>query len=171
MSSPAGKGAAAGLPFDALQEDEARAVLRGCLDVRRWVEEVLAGRPYGEGAALLRTADLAARRLSAAELDEALAGHPRIGERAGAGHNAQASGQEQAGVDRADRDLATRLAEGNAAYEQRFDRVFLIRAAGRDGEEILAELHRRLGNDDDAERAEVVDNLRQIALLRLEEAV
>ena len=37
--------------------------------------------------------------------------------------------------------------------------------------EILAELERRLGNDDDTERAEVVDNLRQIALLRLEQAV
>ncbi|MFC6422898.1 2-oxo-4-hydroxy-4-carboxy-5-ureidoimidazoline decarboxylase [Ornithinimicrobium tianjinense] len=154
-----------------MPDEEARALLRGCLDVDRWVEEVLAGRPYGDRVALVRTADLAARSLTAAELDAALAGHPRIGERAGAGHNQQASGREQAGVDSADTDLATRLASGNAAYEQRFDRVFLIRAAGRDGEEILAELQRRLGNDDDAERAEVVDNLRQIALLRLEEAV
>ena len=46
--------------------------------------------------------------------------------------------------------------------------MFLIRAAGRDAEEILAELDRRLGNDDATERAETVDNLRQIALLRLE---
>ncbi len=79
-----------------------------------------------------------------------------------------ASQREQAGVDSATGDTAARLAAGNAAYEQRFGRVFLIRAAGRDAEEILAELDRRLGNDDDAERAETVDNLRQIALLRLE---
>ena len=46
--------------------------------------------------------------------------------------------------------------------------MFLIRAAGRDAEEILAELDRRLANDDATERAETVDNLRQIALLRLE---
>ena len=45
--------------------------------------------------------------------------------------------------------------------------MFLIRAAGRDAEEILAELDRRLTNADAAERAETVDNLRQIALLRL----
>jgi len=57
------------------------------------------------------------------------------------------------------------------AYEQRFGRVFLIRAAGRDADQILSELDRRLGNDDDAERAETVDNLRQIALLRLAEAI
>ena len=41
-------------------------------------------------------------------------------------------------------------------------------AAGRDADEILAELDRRLQNDDATERAETVDNLRQIALLRLE---
>ena len=68
-------------------------------------------------------------------------------------------------------DTAARLAAGNAAYEERFDRVFLIRAAGRDAEEILAELDRRLQNDDATERAETVDNLRQIALLRLEAAL
>ena len=71
-------------------------------------------------------------------------------------------------MDPAAGDTAARLAAGNAAYEERFGRVFLIRAAGRDAEEILAELDRRLGNDDEAERAETVDNLRQIALLRLE---
>ena len=49
--------------------------------------------------------------------------------------------------------------------------MFLIRAAGRDGDEILAELERRLGNDDDAERAETVEQLRQIALLRLEQVL
>ena len=57
---------------------------------------------------------------------------------------------------------------GNRAYEERFDRVFLIRAAGRGAGEILAELERRLGNDDATERAETLEQLRQIALLRLE---
>ncbi len=60
---------------------------------------------------------------------------------------------------------------GNRAYEERFDRVFLIRAAGRDASEILSELERRLGNDDDTERDETLTQLRQIALLRLEQVV
>ena len=85
-----------------------------------------------------------------------------------AAHHDAASAREQAGVDPADGDTARELAAGNAAYEERFGHVFLIRAAGRDAEEILAELDRRLGNDDEAERAETVDNLRQIAMLRLE---
>ncbi len=142
-----------------------REVLLGCLAVPRWADEVLAGQPYAGRAALLAAADAAARSLTDDELDQALSGHPRIGERGGA-----QSQQEQSGVRADEGDTAARLAAGNAAYEERFDRVFLIRAAGRDAEEVLAELQRRLQNDDAAERAETVDNLRQIALLRLEAA-
>ena len=143
-----------------------REVLLGCLSVPRWADDVLAGQPYADRDSLLAVADRAARRLTDEELDQALAAHPRIGERGGA-----QSRREQAGVDPTAGDTAARLREGNLAYEQRFDRVFLIRAAGRDSEEILAELDRRLGNDDDTERAETVDNLRQIALLRLAAAL
>ncbi|GGK69964.1 2-oxo-4-hydroxy-4-carboxy-5-ureidoimidazoline decarboxylase [Ornithinimicrobium pekingense] len=166
------RGAAPGeLPLDRLPDDEVRTLLRGCLDVGRWVEEVAAGRPYGDRDSLLAAADLAARSLSPAEVEQALAGHPRIGERPGSGHNVEASAREQAGVDPSAPDVAARLAAGNAAYEERFGHVFLVRAAGRSAEEILAELDRRLRNDPQTERGEVADNLRQIALLRLQEAV
>ncbi len=74
-------------------------------------------------------------------------------------------------MDSRDDEVARALAAGNAAYERRFDRVFIIRAAGRDAPEVLAELDRRLGNDDAAERAETVAQLREIALVRLREAV
>ncbi len=155
--------------FDELPDDEARALLATCLDVPRWADEVLAGRPYGSADAVLETASASASSLSADELDAALARHPRIGERAGAGHDAAHSEREQSGVDRTDAHVLQRLADGNRAYERRFDRVFLIRAAGRDAREILGELERRLDNDDATERAETVDQLRQIALLRLED--
>lgn len=154
--------------FNALPEAEARARLVTCLDVPRWVDTVLEGRPYADRGALLAVATNAAE-LDEVELEAALARHPRIGERAGAGHDRAFSSREQSGVDRNDGDLATRLAEGNRAYEARFDRVFLIRAAGRDATEILAELERRLDNDDEAERRETVGQLREIALLRLEQ--
>jgi 2-oxo-4-hydroxy-4-carboxy-5-ureidoimidazoline decarboxylase len=143
-----------------------REVLLGCLSVPRWADDVLAGQPYADEAALLAAADVAARELTDEELDQALSGHPRIGERGGA-----QSQKEQSGVDPGAADSATRLVAGNAAYEQRFGGVFLIRAAGRDAEEILSELDRRLQNDEATERAETVDNLRQIALLRLAAAL
>lgn len=143
-----------------------RETLLGCLSVPRWADDVLAGQPYADRDALIAAADAAARELTDDELDQALSGHPRIGERGGA-----QSQREQSGVDPSAGDTSARLAAGNAAYEQRFGRVFLIRAAGRDAEQILAELDRRLRNDDATERAETVDNLRQIALLRLAAAL
>ena len=108
-------------------------MLLGCLSVPRWADDVLAGQPYDDQDALIAAADAAARELTDEELDQALSGHPRIGERGGA-----QSQREQSGVDPTAGDTAARLEAGNAAYEERFDRVFLIRAAGRDAEEILA---------------------------------
>lgn len=157
--------------FNLLSADEAQGLLRTCLDVPRWVAEVEGGRPYAGWAALREAAEQSAQSLTEAELEAALARHPRIGERAGAGHDAEHSEREQAGVDPADRDTAGRLAAGNVAYEQRFDRVFLIRAAGRSADEILAELERRLDNDDAAERDETIHQLGEIAVLRLESTV
>ncbi len=66
----------------------------------------------------------------------------------------------------ADREVRAALLEGNRAYEERFDHVFLIRAAGRSPQEMLAELRRRLDNDVAAERAEVTEQLAQITALR-----
>lgn len=170
--STAGSATGAAATLEAFNEEPAatlRPRLLACLGVDRWADEVLAGRPYAARAAVFEAADRAARHLDDAELASALAGHPRIGERASAPqHDAELSAREQAGVDPADTEVRAALAAGNAAYEERFDRVFLIRAAGRSAREILAELHRRLDNGDEAERAETVDQLREIALLRLE---
>jgi 2-oxo-4-hydroxy-4-carboxy-5-ureidoimidazoline decarboxylase len=156
--------------FDDLPEDDARALLLRCLAAPDWAEQVLAGRPYRSSEELLEAADQAARDLSEDDVEAALAGHPRIGERAAAGHNASASAREQAGVVSTS-STTQKLAAGNQAYEERFGHVFLIRAAGRSGGEILAELERRLGNTPEDEHEETADNLRQIAMLRLENQV
>jgi len=153
--------------FNALPQEEATRRLLTCLNVPRWAAEVARGRRYADYAALAAQAVASAAQLSDAELSSALDGHPRIGERAGAGHDAEFSTREQARVDHNDAAVMAALAEGNREYEQRFGRVFLIRAACRSSSEILTELRRRLGNDDETERAETVAALREIALLRL----
>jgi len=45
--------------------------------------------------------------------------------------------------------------------------VFLIRASGRAPEEMLTELHRRLDDDEETERAEVTEQLAQITAIRV----
>jgi 2-oxo-4-hydroxy-4-carboxy-5-ureidoimidazoline decarboxylase len=155
--------------FNLLSAEEASARVDGCLGVSRWVEEVVAGRPYPDREALLERGAASADHLTDDELASAISRHPRIGERSGVGgQEAALSRAEQAGVDPDDQ---AELRAGNAAYEERFGRVFLVRAAGRSSEEILAELRRRLANDETTERAETVRALRDIAVLRLEQVV
>ena len=68
------------------------------------------------------------------ELNAALSAHPRIGEKpTGSQAHAALSRQEQSSVDSENERLAQALREGNARYEARFGRVFLIRAKGRSG--------------------------------------
>lgn len=155
--------------LNALPAADAAAVLRPCADIDSWVRGLVESRPYADRATLLARADALARAWTPAEVEQALADHPRIGERhAGDGASAALSGQEQAGVDPHDVDVQRRLAAGNVAYEERFDRIYLVRAAGRSAEEILALLEERLGNDPDTELAVTTGQLREIALLRLE---
>lgn len=149
-------------------EETAAELLRTCNAAPRFVADVLAGRPYPDADALVARAEEVARALPWDEVTRALAAHPRIGDRVeGSSAEAQASRREQSSMSDADAEVRAALVEGNRAYEQRFDHVFLIRAAGRSPEEMLAELRRRLRNDDDTERAEVTEQLAQITALRL----
>lgn len=154
--------------FNAAAEADAESVLRPCLDVDRWVAEIVSGRPYLDLDELLARAREAAQPLAAEEIETALAHHPRIGEMPSTtSAEAAHSKAEQAGLDIGG-DVKARLAAGNRAYEEQFGRVFLIRAAGRSSAEILDALHERLGNEPDAELVVVGEQLREIALLRLE---
>jgi len=154
--------------FNGMSVAEARATLGSCLAVPRWIDEVSAGRPYPSAGAVFRQARTSAAAFSDDEIAAALVRHPRIGEQAGAGHDAEFSEEEQAAVGDADPAIIDAIRAGNAEYESRFSRVFVIRATGRSATEILAELRRRLNNTADAEKAEVVTQLREIALTRLE---
>jgi 2-oxo-4-hydroxy-4-carboxy-5-ureidoimidazoline decarboxylase len=152
--------------FNALPAADAAATVRPCADIGAWVDDVVAGRPYRCRDALLLHAMRAAADWSAADVDAALAHHPRIGERAsGDSTEARLSRTEQPAAADA---TAARIAEGNAAYEARFGRIFLVRAAGRTAEEILANLTERLAHDPGTEALVTAEQLRQIALLRLE---
>ena len=100
--------------FNALTAAEADAAVRPCVDIDAWVDAVVAGRPYDAVADLLALADAQARTWTPAEVEAALADHPRIGERhQGSGASAAMSGSEQAGVDPHDADVQRRLADGN----------------------------------------------------------
>jgi 2-oxo-4-hydroxy-4-carboxy-5-ureidoimidazoline decarboxylase len=158
--------------FNGLPAGAAEARLLECLAVPRWATEVAAGRPYPSVAALRDAATAAGLAMTDDEVVDALSRHPRIGERpAGQGREAGWSRSEQGGVDAGDPVLAMALRAGNSEYEEKFGYVFLIRAAGRSGPEILAALNERLTHDWPQERPVVRRELTEIAVLRLEKVL
>lgn len=145
--------------FNALPVDGAEQQLIACCAAPRWAAQVAAGRPYASGGALQAAA---AAALTDRDLDQAMAGHPRIGDRAEG-----VSRREQAGVAQAGDDVRAALAEGNRTYEERFGHVYLVCASGRSAEDLLATLHARLGNDPAAERAVALAEVAAINRIRL----
>jgi 2-oxo-4-hydroxy-4-carboxy-5-ureidoimidazoline decarboxylase len=150
--------------FDGLPPAEAERELRTVCTAPRWARAVAAGRPYGSAAALQA---VAAAALTDADLDEAITGHPRIGDRAAGSQ----SRREQSAVATAEADVLTALAEGNRAYEERFGHVYLVCATGRSADDLLAALRARLDNDPATERAVALQELRAINRLRIERLV
>lgn len=120
--------------------------------------------PYPDVAKLLATSDTELAALAWRDVTEALAAHPRIGSRmAGSSREAEWSRHEQSAAVGADAELAA----ANEDYERKFDRVFLISAEGLSAAEILADLRRRLVNNEVDERAEVRRELAAIVRKRL----
>ena len=121
---------------------EAQARLYSCFASRRWAQRVAEGWPYPDRDSLLGAAERAWSELEPSDWVEALGGHPRIGE--GGGSSPDASDREQSGVRNAAGSTLDRLAAENRLYEARFGHVFLIAAAGKSADEILAALRERM---------------------------
>ena len=157
--------------LNAVPAEELRAALHSCCAAKTWVERMVAGRPYRSEAALYAASDHATLTLDDDGLAQALAGHPRIGDRApahgGDRRSAAWSRGEQAGVGSADAGLLDELVAANAEYERRFGHVYLVCASGRSAAELLAICRSRLENDVEAERDVVLGELAKINQLRL----
>ncbi|MDT4918604.1 MAG: 2-oxo-4-hydroxy-4-carboxy-5-ureidoimidazoline decarboxylase [Pseudonocardiales bacterium] len=152
--------------FNRASTADVEAALLECCSSAQWARAVAARRPYASVAALDEAADAALDDLDEAELGAALAGHPRIGERAAATH-AASSTREQSGVAQSSAATLTALRAGNEEYEARFGHVYLVCADGRSGDELLAVLRGRLGNDAASEWATTRTELGKINRLRL----
>lgn len=155
--------------FNSAPADDLRGGLLVLTAAPQWVEALLEHRPYDDVDALLATSDEIVLALPEAQIDAALAGHPRIGERAAGldAESADRSAREQASMSGADSSLKAAMTRGNAAYEARFGRIYLVAAAGRSAEDLVGFLHGRLDNAPDTELDVVRGQLARITRLRL----
>ncbi len=169
VTDGSGTGAAArsGLhAFNGLDSVAAERALLACCSSAGWARRVAGGRPYRDPERLFAAADAAIAGLDTEGIAQALAGHPRIGERpTGPGH--ESSAREQSGVLGAETEVLAAIAEGNAEYERRFGHVYLVCATGRSAPELLDILRSRLGNDPDAEDRVTRTELAKINRIRL----
>ncbi|MBS2548121.1 2-oxo-4-hydroxy-4-carboxy-5-ureidoimidazoline decarboxylase [Catenulispora sp. NL8] len=155
--------------LNAWSAEQARQELSACCASRRWVAAMASGRPYGGWTELAAAASAAIKALRWSDVLEALDAHPRIGDKAaGQSREAQWSRAEQSAAAGGAESVLWEVAAANAEYEQVFGHVFLIRAAGRSAEEILAAARRRLDHDAATEQQVVRAELAEIVLLRLE---
>lgn len=158
--------------LDALPESAAREVLIACCGARPWVDAMLAARPWRDRDTLLACADQCWEALSRAQVAEAVAHHPRLGETQAAAalseRASQWSAREQAGASATDGAVRAALAAGNREYEARFGHTFILCASGRSAAEMLAAMQARLANDAATELRITAAELHQITRLRLE---
>jgi 2-oxo-4-hydroxy-4-carboxy-5-ureidoimidazoline decarboxylase len=159
--------------FNELPTGAAQQALLECCSAPRWAQQMAAARPYPSADEAIRQSSAVVAALTVADLTDALAGHPRIGERPGATDShpraADWSRREQSGVAAEDTTTRRALTEANRLYEQRFGHIYLVCAAGRSGTELLGVLRDRLQNEPEDEWQVVRAELQKINALRLQQ--
>ncbi|MGC4088986.1 MAG: 2-oxo-4-hydroxy-4-carboxy-5-ureidoimidazoline decarboxylase [Polyangiaceae bacterium] len=152
---------------------EAAPMLERCCGARRWVEGMLAARPFASRQALYAHAEQVWAGLAAADFLEAFAHHPEIGAnlddlRRKFQATATWSESEQSGTAGASEAVLQALRSQNQAYRARFGYSFIVCATGKSASEMLALLQERLPNPPDTELAVAAAEQAKITRLRLE---
>lgn len=156
--------------WNAADTSAAGQAMLACCGAQRWANQMIALRPIPTIAELSEAADRVWAEMGESDWLEAFACHSRIGERKAPSASEQSSSwsqQEQSGTNTAAENTMRQLAEGNALYEQRFGFTYIVCATGKNAEEMLAILQRRLANTRVAELREAAEEQRQIMQIRL----
>ena len=150
--------------------DQAVQALRACNAAPRFAAEVVAGRPYRDVETLVARAEEVARALPWDDVADRAGRAPadrRPGRRAPRPRR-ESSRREQSSMADADADTRDALRRGQPRLRGALrPRLPDPRRPAARPEEMLAELRRRLDNDEEAERAEVTEQLAQITALRV----
>lgn len=150
--------------INALPAGEARDALARCCGSQRWVEGMLARRPFSSVDDLFAAADAIWAGLDGADFLEAFSHHPAIGATGARGFSAR----EQAQVAQAPAAMLQELETLNRRYREHFGFVFLVCATGKSAGEMLALLRARIDNPADVELRIAAAEQAKITRLRLE---
>jgi len=148
--------------LNALNDDQVRGVLLSCCGSSRWVESMIARRPFASVERLIADANEAWSDTGPDDWHEAFSHHPRIG--------AKVSGKEaaeQAGAQSAPKSVKEELADVNREYEKKFGYIYIVCASAKSADEMLQIAQERLHNDPSTELRIAAEEQRKIMELRL----
>ena len=159
--------------LNALSEEQARVALKRCNGSSRWVESMLARRPFASDDAVHEAADAIWSQAARDDVLEALSHHPEIGANLDAlrqkyASTASWSAGEQGAVQSASEATLVALHDGNRRYRARFGHIFVVCASGKSADEMLALLEARIGNAPNDELSIAAAEQGKITHLRLE---
>ncbi len=158
--------------LNSLDLETATSAFTKCCGSSIWVHKMVEARPYACEQYLQTQAVLAWAACTQVDGLEAFTHHPKIGGKAAlaekfASTSIWASG-EQASVQVASEAVLQALADGNAAYEEKFGYIFIVCATGKSATEMLALLQERLPNPPEIEIEVAMAEQMKITLLRLQ---
>jgi 2-oxo-4-hydroxy-4-carboxy-5-ureidoimidazoline decarboxylase len=157
--------------WNGLSEEEAVAEILSCCGSRAWARKLTSLRPFTEEESLFRASEACWQSLTEEDWLEAFRSHPRIGEQHAQSETTATSAawsrSEQGQMKDADADIVSQMRQGHRAYEERFGRIFIVCATGKQPAEMLAILEKRLKNAPDVELVESAAQQQQITQLRL----
>jgi 2-oxo-4-hydroxy-4-carboxy-5-ureidoimidazoline decarboxylase len=158
--------------LNAASELQARQMLQRCCGASRWVDGMLARRPYASDDEVMAAADDVWAGVEEPDVLEAFGHHPEIGASLDAlrekfASTASWSAGEQSSVAAADEATLVRLRDGNVRYREKFGFIFIVCATGKSAQEMLALLEARLPNARDEELRIAAGEQGKITRLRL----
>ena len=166
--------------FHAQGHEEAMDQVMGWCHCVNWAADIIAQRPFANLEALRQSCLSRWQRASSAEVEEALAAHPLIGDVALLQAKFVTASDDRAKVNTAfaeqgqvlEASTATlnELARLNIAYKKRHGFIFIIFAKRLSAEEMLAAIAARIDNDSDKEFAQAAAEQTKIMMARIDTA-
>lgn len=155
-----------------LTESDAYQTFESCCVAPRWINYMIASRPYSSIQEVFETAENIWNTLKEDDYLAAFEGHPQIGDvstlRAKYASTADKAGHEQSGMSVADEAVLNEMMAINQEYLTTFGFIFIVCATGKSAKQMLAMIKERISNDRTTELIIAAKEQAKITQIRLE---
>lgn len=152
--------------------EHAFALIESCCCAPRWVEAMVASRPFKNNDSVYQQAQQIWLSLDKNDYLAAFEGHPQIGDittlKEKYASTSHVAGNEQAGMSSAQESLLIEMAQINQQYLTKFGFIFIVCASGKSAEQMLNLIKNRINNTPATELIIAAQEQAKITQIRLE---